>query len=361
MLEASVRHGVERFVNISTDKAVDPCCVLGYSKRICERLTAAAGASSADGTYLSVRFGNVLGSRGSVFHTFKAQIGCKGPVTVTDPEVRRYFMTVEEAIQLVIHAGAVGASGEALVLDMGEPVLIAEVARRMIAEADQAIDVVYTGLRQGEKLNEVLFNARRAGPAALPPADLPRRGAAASSRTHPFARSRSRLRRSSCRRFASCAVRTALRSGDTPDVLGLSFDTGIAAWLLQRLPGTGPLRSTRTSDGHPARRCGQHRRSSDHDDVWSCSACSSATPVNGTAMLTRPLSRPAPPGDLSRALLCTNSTTTSVTMTVTRTTRRQPPRATLSSCATWHPRTSRSASHPIPAIQSSPHGWTTTC
>ena len=135
-----------------------PCSRARLLKRICERLTAAAGASSGDGTYLSVRFGNVLGSRGSVFHTFMAQIGGKGPVTITHPEVRRYFMTVEEAIQLVIHAGALGASGEALVLDMGEPVRVVEVAQRMIAEANESIDVVYTGLRQGEKLNEVLFS-----------------------------------------------------------------------------------------------------------------------------------------------------------------------------------------------------------
>jgi FlaA1/EpsC-like NDP-sugar epimerase len=163
VLEAAVRHGVDRFVNISTDKAVDACCVLGYSKRMTERLTAVAGASCPDGTFLSVRFGNVLGSRGSVLHTFKAQIVANGPVTVTDPEVRRFFMTVEEAIQLVIQAAAVGSSGEVLVLDMGEAVRIDEVARRMIAESGERIDIVYTGLRQGEKLTEDLFNDDEVG------------------------------------------------------------------------------------------------------------------------------------------------------------------------------------------------------
>ncbi|MGH9063305.1 MAG: polysaccharide biosynthesis protein, partial [Acidimicrobiales bacterium] len=156
VLEASAAHGVERFVNISTDKAVNPTSVLGYSKRICERLTAAV-ATGVDGTYLSVRFGNVLGSRGSVLGTFQAQVAGGGPVTVTDPEVTRYFMTVEEAVQLVIQAGAVGGPGEALVLDMGEPVRIVDVARRMIAEAGREIDIVYTGLRRGEKPREELL------------------------------------------------------------------------------------------------------------------------------------------------------------------------------------------------------------
>jgi FlaA1/EpsC-like NDP-sugar epimerase len=148
--------GVERFVNISTDKAADPISVLGYTKRICERLIAAA-TTEDDGTYLSVRFGNVLGSRGSVLTAFHAQIDAGGPVTVTDPEVTRYFMTVEEAVQLVIQAGAVGQGGEALVLDMGEPVRIDDVARRLAAQAPRAVEIVYTGLRPGEKLHETLL------------------------------------------------------------------------------------------------------------------------------------------------------------------------------------------------------------
>jgi FlaA1/EpsC-like NDP-sugar epimerase len=162
LVDASLRTGVERFVNISTDKAADPCSVLGYSKRLAERLTAAA-ANHGDGVFLSVRFGNVLGSRGSVLTAFSSQIDAGGPVTVTDPEVTRYFMTVEEAVQLVIQAGAVGRDGEALVLDMGEPVRIDDVARRLIAESDRPIEVVYTGLREGEKLHEVLFGPGEQG------------------------------------------------------------------------------------------------------------------------------------------------------------------------------------------------------
>jgi FlaA1/EpsC-like NDP-sugar epimerase len=156
VLVAARQFGVERFVNISTDKAADPISALGYTKRICERLTAAASNESS-GTYLSVRFGNVLGSRGSVLTAFHAQIEAGGPLTVTDPDVTRYFMTVEEAVQLVIQAGAVGHGGEALVLDMGEPVRIDDVARRLAAQAPRPIEVVYVGLRPGEKLHEVLL------------------------------------------------------------------------------------------------------------------------------------------------------------------------------------------------------------
>lgn len=162
LLEASAAVGVERFVNISTDKAADPTSVLGYSKRIAERLTAYI-AQRTDGTYLSVRFGNVLGSRGSVLTTFTAQIEAGGPVTVTDPEATRFFMTVEEAVQLVIQAGAVGGDGEALILDMGSPVRIDDVARRLIADADRPIEIVYTGLRPGEKLHEILLSAEETG------------------------------------------------------------------------------------------------------------------------------------------------------------------------------------------------------
>ncbi len=156
VLEAAVEAGVSRFVNISTDKAADPCSVLGYSKRIAERLTAHV-ATEAEGTYLSVRFGNVLGSRGSMLGTFHAQIEAGGPITVTDPEVSRFFMTVEEAVQLVIQAGAIGRDGEALVLDMGQPVVIADVARRLAELAERPVEIVYTGLRRGEKLHEVLL------------------------------------------------------------------------------------------------------------------------------------------------------------------------------------------------------------
>jgi len=156
LLDVAKSRGVSHFVNISTDKAAGPTSVLGFTKRISERLTASA-ATQAPGIFLSVRFGNVLGSRGSVLTTFKAQVDSGGPLTVTDPAVTRYFMTVEEAVQLVIQAGAIGLPGEALVLDMGEPVRIDDVARRLATAAKRPTEIVYTGLRRGEKLHEQLF------------------------------------------------------------------------------------------------------------------------------------------------------------------------------------------------------------
>jgi FlaA1/EpsC-like NDP-sugar epimerase len=156
VLEAAAAGGAHSFVNISTDKAADPVSVLGYSKRIAERLTAQM-ARQAGGTYLSVRFGNVLGSRGSVLRTLSAQVKAGGPLTVTHPEVCRYFMTVNEAVQLVLQATVVGDSGEVLVLDMGEPVRIADIARRLAAQSADPVDIVYTGLRPGEKLTEDLL------------------------------------------------------------------------------------------------------------------------------------------------------------------------------------------------------------
>ena len=156
VLDAAVAAGVGRFVNISTDKAASPENALGYSKRLAEGLTAGVG-HTAEGTYLSVRFGNVLGTRGSVLTTFQAQIERGGPITVTHPDVTRYFMTVGEAVQLVIQAAAIGRDGEALVLDMGEPVKIDDVARQMIQTSRKPIEIVYTGLKTGEKLHEVLF------------------------------------------------------------------------------------------------------------------------------------------------------------------------------------------------------------
>jgi len=156
LLGLAVEFGVERFVNISTDKAAAPSSVLGATKRITERLTAHA-ADRAEGDYLSVRFGNVLGSRGSVLPLFRAQIKAGGPVTVTHRDVTRFFMTIEEAVQLVIQAGALGRGGDVLVLDMGEPVEIVQVARRLIAQSGRSIAIEYTGLRPGEKLHEVLL------------------------------------------------------------------------------------------------------------------------------------------------------------------------------------------------------------
>lgn len=156
VLRAAQAVGVDVFVNISTDKAADPVSVLGYTKRITERLTASFAAES-NGTYVSVRFGNVLASAGSVLHSFAAQINAGGPVTVTHPEITRYFMTIPEAVQLVLQAVALGDDGEVLVLDMGDPVRIADVAHELIRNSGKQIEVVYTGLRDGEKLHERLL------------------------------------------------------------------------------------------------------------------------------------------------------------------------------------------------------------
>jgi FlaA1/EpsC-like NDP-sugar epimerase len=153
VLEAALTCGVTSFVNISTDKAADPVSVLGYSKRLAERLTSHAAQQGA-GSYLSVRFGNVLGSRGSVLPALCAQAAAGGPITVTHPQVSRYFMTTDEAVQLLLQAAVIGRGGEVLVLDMGEPVLIADIARHLAAGPARDIDIVYTGLRRGEKLAE---------------------------------------------------------------------------------------------------------------------------------------------------------------------------------------------------------------
>ncbi len=157
LLNAAQRTGVGVFVNISTDKAANPISVLGYSKRIAERVTAAAGATAPSGKYMSVRFGNVLGSRGSVLMSFRDQIAKGGPLTVTHRGVTRYFMTISEAVQLVIQAGAIGSSGEALVLDMGTPVSIYEVAKQLVTNSGKPVDIEIVGLRAGEKVHEELF------------------------------------------------------------------------------------------------------------------------------------------------------------------------------------------------------------
>ncbi|NLA65678.1 MAG: polysaccharide biosynthesis protein [Leucobacter sp.] len=155
VLQAAESVGVSTFVNISTDKAANPTSVLGHSKRVAEKLTAWMAEQTGE-RYLSVRFGNVIGSRGSMLPTFRALIDAGGPVTITHPEVTRFFMTIPEACQLVIQAGAIGRRGEVLILDMGEPVSILEVAQRMIAQSGKNIEIVYTGLRHGEKLHEEL-------------------------------------------------------------------------------------------------------------------------------------------------------------------------------------------------------------
>lgn len=158
VLRASLAVDVATFVNVSTDKAANPISILGHSKRVAEKLTAWAAAESG-ARYLSVRFGNVVGSRGSLLPTFASLIEAGGPLTITHPDMTRYFMTVPEACQLVVQAGAIGGPGEVLILDMGEPVRILDIARRMIDMSGEDIAIVYTGLRHGEKLHEELIGA----------------------------------------------------------------------------------------------------------------------------------------------------------------------------------------------------------
>ncbi|MGD7788736.1 polysaccharide biosynthesis protein [Propionibacteriaceae bacterium Y1700] len=162
VLTCAQNHGVQRFVNISTDKAADPSSVLGRTKRTAEQLTAWF-AAQYEASFISVRFGNVLGSRGSMLHTFRSQIERGGPVTVTHPDVTRYFMTIPEACQLTLQAAAIGMSGGVLVLDMGTPISILSVAERLIAQSGKKIEVVFTGLRPGEKMHEVLFSDHEQG------------------------------------------------------------------------------------------------------------------------------------------------------------------------------------------------------
>ncbi|MCE9538097.1 MAG: polysaccharide biosynthesis protein, partial [Bacteroidetes bacterium] len=160
LADLSVEHTVERFVMVSTDKAVNPTNVMGASKRIAEIYTQSLSKISST-KFITTRFGNVLGSSGSVIPRFRQQIENGGPVTITHPDITRYFMTIPEACQLVLEAGAMGKGCEIFIFDMGQSIRIVDLAKKMIKLSglvlDKDISITYTGLRPGEKLYEELL------------------------------------------------------------------------------------------------------------------------------------------------------------------------------------------------------------
>lgn len=161
LVEAALAAGVSRFVLVSTDKAVEPNSIYGATKRICEDLVLDANRRAGDRRFMVVRFGNVLGSRGSIIPLFQEQIAAGGPVTITDKRMTRYFMTIPEAVSLVLQAGGVGAGGQLYLLDMGEPIVIEELASQVVRfhgkEPHKEIAFQYIGLRPGERLEECLW------------------------------------------------------------------------------------------------------------------------------------------------------------------------------------------------------------
>ena len=162
LLDAALKYNVSRFVLISTDKAVSPVCVYGWSKMLCEKLILDASKKTKENqAFMFVRFGNVLGSRGSILPLFQNQIKTGGPVTVTDKNMMRYFMTIPEACSLVLEAGGHGKNGKSYLLDMGEPIKIIDLAEQIIRfsglEPYKDIDIKITGTRPGERLDEPLW------------------------------------------------------------------------------------------------------------------------------------------------------------------------------------------------------------
>ncbi len=258
--EIAVEFGADRFVLISTDKAVNPKTVMGQSKALCEWIVEAFGHRDDVSTrFVAVRFGNVLGSSGSVIPIFRRQIAKGGPLTLTHPEMTRYFMTIPEAVQLVVQAGAIGGRGRVFVLDMGEPVSILELARKMIRlsgkEPERDIRIEVVGARPGEKLHEELWTEddhvtpeRAPGDhAARPSADrlgLARVGAAGAGAAGRGRRD-ARARRPS-RRDRACAApprgRRGGRRGDRDTHLRARLSRARYAPGIRRRPSWPPSR-----------------------------------------------------------------------------------------------------------------------